>query len=529
MAESSAHNLVHVASLADFGDKQHKIVRVEKKQIVLFKRADGVHACNNRCPHEGYPLSEGSLSEDCVLTCNWHNWKFDLASGDNLTDGDRLRTYPVEIHGQEIWLDVSEAPAAERQQTALDNLADALPRHEYDRMAREIARLEKAGGDPLDAVRQAIHWSHDRFEYGMSHAYAAAPDWLALRDEIAVDGAEKLVPVVEIAGHVAWDTLREPSFPYSGGSAAWDPEKLVDAIEREDEAAALGQIRGAYGAGLSYADLRPALARAALAHYQDFGHSAIYVVKIGQLVEHLGPAVAEPATLALVRGLVFARREDLIPEFRGYAKTLAAWDGRAGEVPTADDLVGKSVNRALAMTAAGAGDPEALYHALLGAAAKQFLIFDLSVQGRTDNQVDDNIGWLDFTHSITFANAVRQLCNEQPALWPQALLQMACFIGRNAGYLDREVDEAAWRVADISAFVTARKRALLDHSQFEYIVSCHLLKLTYAVADEIEAAPAADWAPTLAAALNRFLNSPLKRKHLIRTARQAIDFVARED
>ena len=30
-------------------------------------------------------------------------------------------------------------------------------------------------------------------------------------------------------------------------------------------------------------------------------------------------------------------------------------------------------------------------------------------------------------------------------------------------------------------------------------------------------------------ALNRFLNSPLKRKHMIRTARQALDFVARED
>ncbi len=529
MAESSAHDLVHVASLTDFGDKKHKLVRVEKKQIVLFKRADGIYACNNRCPHEGYPLSEGSLSEDCVLTCNWHNWKFDLESGDNLTDGDRLRTYPVEIHGQEIWLDVSEAPAAERQQAALDNLADALPRHEYDRMAREIARLEKAGGDPLEAVRQAIHWSHDRFEYGMSHAYAAAADWLSLRDENCDGAAEKLVPVVEIAGHIAWDTLREPAFPYPEASAPWDPEMLVEAIEREDEAAALAQIRGAFGAGLSYADLRPALARAALAHYQDFGHSAIYVLKVGQLVEHLGPTVAEPATLALVRGLAFARREDLIPEFRGYGKTLAAWDGSADEVPTADDLVGKSVNRALALTAAGAGDPEALYHALLGAAAKQFLIFDLSVQGRTDNQVDDNVGWLDFTHSITFANAVRQLCQEQPALWPQALLQMACFVGRNAGYLDQSVDEAAWRVADIEAFLTARKKALLDHSQFEYIVACHLVKLTCAIADEIQAEPAAAWTPTLAAALNRFLNSPLKRKHLIRTARQAIDFVARED
>ncbi|MFL5239337.1 MAG: Rieske (2Fe-2S) protein, partial [Rhizomicrobium sp.] len=29
-------------------------------------------AIANRCPHEGYPLSEGTLSPGCLLTCNWH-------------------------------------------------------------------------------------------------------------------------------------------------------------------------------------------------------------------------------------------------------------------------------------------------------------------------------------------------------------------------------------------------------------------------------------------------------------------------
>jgi len=34
--------------------------------------------------------------------------------------------------------------------------------------------------------------------------------------------------------------------------------------------------------------------------------------------------------------------------------------------------------------------------------------------------------------------------------------------------------------------------------------------------------------PTLAAALNRFLLSPLKRRHALRSARQALAFVALE-
>ena len=46
-------------------------------QIVLYRVDDQVFAIDNRCPHEGYPLAEGTLDEQCQLTCNWHMpyWK----------------------------------------------------------------------------------------------------------------------------------------------------------------------------------------------------------------------------------------------------------------------------------------------------------------------------------------------------------------------------------------------------------------------------------------------------------------------
>ncbi|GIT48908.1 MAG: hypothetical protein Ct9H300mP14_08360 [Gammaproteobacteria bacterium] len=71
--------------------------RFEGRQIVLFATSQGIYACNNRCPHEGYPLREGVLDEQCRLTCNWHNWKFDLQTGANQRGGDKLRVYPVEV------------------------------------------------------------------------------------------------------------------------------------------------------------------------------------------------------------------------------------------------------------------------------------------------------------------------------------------------------------------------------------------------------------------------------------------------
>lgn len=528
-AGETGQALVKVADLDDLAAKGLKVVKVGRKQIVLFRTDSGIYACNNRCPHEGYPLAEGNIADGCVLTCNWHNWKFDLESGETLIGGDRLRRYPVTLRGREIWLDVGDPPAEETVARALENLHDCFRREETLRMARELARLQRAGGDPLDGVRAAFAWTHERLEFGATHAQGAAADWLTLRERHGRDDAERLAALVEIIGHLCHDTLRERSYPYSQAQAAYAPEALVAAIEAEDEAAAVAQVRGALAEGVGFAGLEGPLCRAALAHYNDFGHSLIYVVKTGELIGRLGESAATPLLLALARSLVNAFREDLIPEFRGYADALAAWDGRGAARPAAADFIGRSAKRAMALAVEASGDPRRLYRTLLEAGAWNMLHFDLAYQARTDGPISQNVGWLDFTHHITFANAVRVACERHPELWPAGLLQMACFVGRNAAYVDRELDTSAWRVSDPAAFLEARLRALFDHGQPEFIVSCHLMKILAATEAEVAAAPDAAFAPVLLAAVNRFLQSPLKRRHGLRAARQALDFVGIED
>ena len=91
-------------------------------------------------------------------------------------------------------------------------------------MTRELARFMKAGGDPLEAVRQAVHWAHDRLEFGTSHAVATAADWLDLRDwKAAGDPVANLAILTEVIGHFAWDCLREPRYPYPEGRGAYEP------------------------------------------------------------------------------------------------------------------------------------------------------------------------------------------------------------------------------------------------------------------------------------------------------------------
>jgi len=520
--------LADVASLAELRQKGRLIVKVGRKQIVLFHGDKGVFACNNRCPHEGYPLAEGSLADGCILTCNWHNWKFDLEKGDTLVGGDKLRLYPVTVEGDRILLDVTDPPAGERIDAALDSLRASFRRYEYDRMARELARLEAAGGALPQAVAAAIDWTHDRLEFGMTHAHAATADWLALADTAASTDPMRIAASLECVGHLAWDTLREPPYPYPTERVPYAEDGLVAAIEAEDEARAIGMVRDALARGLDYAALQAPLARAALAHYAGFGHPSIYVLKTGELIDRLGSGVAEPLLLALVRYLIYASREDLIPEFRHYTKALAAFGAPGGEPVAAADFAGLNVNRALDRVVSSGTDTGALYEALLEASAAAMLHFDMARQERTDIPVSQNVGWLDFTHMITFANAARQHCERNPSLWPAALLQMACFLGRVVGDVDHDRDMSAWKVEDPVHFFAEAREALFDHGQFDYITSCHRLKVLMATADEIANRPDAPWTGPLLAAVNRYLNSDLKRKHVARTAHQALSFVAAE-
>jgi nitrite reductase/ring-hydroxylating ferredoxin subunit len=551
------------------------IVRVRDRQIAVFAVGDRVFACNNRCPHEGYPLVEGHVAggpgADCVLTCNWHNWKFELDTGANVYGGDALRTYPTRIDGNAVWIDLADAPRGLRIDAAYRNLRQAMDDDAYDRIARELARLSKAGADPVDAVARAIDWSHRRLRDGATHAYAAAEAWLALYDELGAEAdagrgsgddaaASRLTCLAEAIGHIAYDTLREPDYPYGETVSAWQADTFRDAVEAQDEDTALACVRGAWAQGLRFAELEPTLARVALAHYNDFGHSVIYLRAFERLTARAGAATAGlPLLQAYVRGLVRATREDLIPEFRRYADALLAWREAAPAAATHDaaraaagagagitaphrrDFVGASINASLAAAVAARGaDPLALYDALLGAAAEHLLRFDARYDTRPVGTVAENIGWLDFTHGITFAHAVRETCTRHPALWPQGLLQMALMAGRNSAFIhppghaadaadaaDR-FDPGAWTVSDPAAFDLACRAHVLNHGVGLYIHSAHLLKTWRAARAEVTTA-SADTAAVIAAALNRYLHAPVRQKRTVRTARQAIGFVALED
>jgi nitrite reductase/ring-hydroxylating ferredoxin subunit len=88
---------IEILPQAELAPTRKAVIRHQGRQILVLQTEHGIFACTNRCPHEGYPLSEGVLTDGCILTCNWHNWKFDLASGETLVGGDRLTRFPARL------------------------------------------------------------------------------------------------------------------------------------------------------------------------------------------------------------------------------------------------------------------------------------------------------------------------------------------------------------------------------------------------------------------------------------------------
>lgn len=512
-------------------------VKLRGKQVALFLHQGEIFACSNRCPHEGYPLAEGALDADCVLTCNWHNWKFDLKTGVTLYGGDRLRIYPVKVEDGAVWLDTRDPPAAERIERALQHLDHAMAEYDTARIARELARLDAAGAEPELALSRVIQGTYARLRDGMTHAYAAADAWLRLRDTLA-DETQRLACATEALAHIAVDTLRETTYPFTAERAAWNAEAFAAAVESQNEDGAVALLDGALAQGLHFADLEPALAAAALAHYNDFGHSLIYLMHVRRLIERLGTEVEKPLLLAWVRSLILATREDLLPDFRRYAEALAAWPARArtsGTLPGPDAFEGQSVRRVLdnAIEAATGSAPLEVYFALIEASARHLLRFDERHALRTDGSVASNVGWLDFSHALTFGHALRRQCARQPRLWPQGLLQLALFVGRNSGYLDpNRTAQAAiheWVVTDENAFHERAVAAIVDHGVGLPIFPAHWLKTWSAVREEIAAGLPAGAHSAMLAAVNRLLAVRFKERHPLRTAHQALGLVEKED
>ncbi len=114
---STAHD---VGDVSDFAVGAPARVTVSGRALVVVRTASGFLAARDVCPHQAARLSDGAVSgttlrckpgEDVVygrdgeiITCPWHGWEYDLATGKALVDPERVRvaTYPARVAGSRV-------------------------------------------------------------------------------------------------------------------------------------------------------------------------------------------------------------------------------------------------------------------------------------------------------------------------------------------------------------------------------------------------------------------------------------------
>lgn len=71
---------IRVADVGQFRGKRGRQVEVDGRKIAVFRDGDRWIAVDDRCPHMGASLSDGTLHVD-QLQCVWHEWRYDVTTG----------------------------------------------------------------------------------------------------------------------------------------------------------------------------------------------------------------------------------------------------------------------------------------------------------------------------------------------------------------------------------------------------------------------------------------------------------------
>jgi len=144
--------------LADLRESGRELIAVDGVPIALFHHEGEVRAVNNRCPHMGFPLTEGTVDEG-VLTCEWHHARFELSCGDTFDPwADDVETYPTRVEDGAVYVD----PSPERDRPAdelwMDRLEDGLEQNLRLKVAKAAVGLADAGVDPAEQVRAGVEF-----------------------------------------------------------------------------------------------------------------------------------------------------------------------------------------------------------------------------------------------------------------------------------------------------------------------------------------------------------------------------------
>ena len=450
---------VPVADEQTLEDEGRTVVSENGRAIALFYHRGEVHAVDNRCPHMGFPLSEGTV-EDGVLTCHWHHARFELEAGDTFDLwADDVQTFPVEVRDDTIYLDPDPEPTVPPVTRWRNRLADGMQENISLVMAKAVIGLDE--GDegfetPLEtAVNFGTKYHAEGWRRGLTTMAYLADLYPALggRDRRRA----MFAGVREVAENCAGEAPRFEKAAFRNHDLSKDRLKswFRENCEVRDTDGAERVLHTAVES-LPPDDVVDLLVTAATdhlylngSHTLDFIHSAVATLEHLGWDDHAGPVLS--ATVPLLTG---ATRMEERSAWRTPVDVAALCFDAHDRL---DDLV-----------AAGAGDswsePDDFVETLLGDDPEVIVdaLCTAISEGATRRELTDAVAraatrrvayfatnnefndWDTVHHTFVYANAAHELAGRTDAIE----VYRACFDGAMSVYLDRFLNSPRAPVPD---------------------------------------------------------------------------------
>jgi nitrite reductase/ring-hydroxylating ferredoxin subunit len=447
---------VRAGSAAELERAGQLLTKVGSLPVVVVWQDGTPAAIEDRCPHMGFPLRQGTV-EAGLLTCHWHHARFDLASGCTLDPwADDAIAFDVVIEDDDVW--VAARPVGDPVGRQRKRLSDGLEHGLTLVTAKATLGLLESDPSGGSVVATALDYGTRYRDQGWGSGLTVLTAMANVLDHLRPE--DRPLALVHALAFVSRDTRgHAPRFAESAlVTDDLAPERLTSWYRRfvdTRSADAAERVLATAVASASRPDVEAMMFAAVTDHvFIDEGHTIDFTNKAFEALALVGPTQAQSVLTALVAQTCAADRSEESSEWRhphDLAGLVASAGGRLEaaldkgwstastftDVPALawslleedpDAVVGAVIDA----VAVGAS-PEQVARALAYAAALRIVRF------HTQNDFGD---WNSVHHAFTAANALHQALVRCPT--PELL--RGALHGALRVYLDRFLNVPAARL-----------------------------------------------------------------------------------
>jgi nitrite reductase/ring-hydroxylating ferredoxin subunit len=422
---------VRAGSLAELQSAGRLLTKVGTIPVVVFWHDNAAFAIEDRCPHLGFPLHQGTV-EAGLVTCHWHHARFDLVSGCTLDLwADDARGFDVRVRGDDVFVSarVHADPVAHLQSRLRNGLEDDISLV----IAKSVLGLLDAGVPASEIVRTGMEFGARYRGAGWGAGLTVLVAMANLLPQLAPD--DHALALVHGLTFVADDTRNQaPRFAVGALETNDVPFDRLESwyrrfVDTRSSDAAERTLETALAESDRLADVEAMMFAAVTDHvFIDGGHTIDFTNKAFEAVEHLGKDAAGDILPTLVQQTTAATRSEEFGEWRhphdraalvqrtveALAAALEEGQARRGTYDRVgafgwqllDDDPEVVASSLLDALRAGA-DEEQVGRAIALAAALRIARFHVQ---------NDHGDWDNVHHAFTSANALHHALQRRPSL-----------------------------------------------------------------------------------------------------------------